>query len=145
MDKKKSTAEDPSVLYGVPGQLSDSDILTFLHTKDVNWKYINMIKEFTGFNDDVISEWLNISVRTFRTYRQPDIKFKENIKEHILLLLSLFKHGIKVFGSSNEFDKWLIAGNFYFDSKSPNFYLNTVSGIRFVDDRLSAMEYGDNV
>lgn len=145
MDKKKSIAEDPSVLFGVPGQLSDSDILTFLHTKDVNWKYINMIKELTGFNDDVISEWLNISVRTFRTYRQPDIKFKDNIKEHILLLLSLIKHGIQIFGSSNEFDKWLNAGNFYFDNKSPNFYLNTVSGIRFVDDRLTTMEFGDNV
>ncbi|MEZ4822026.1 MAG: antitoxin Xre/MbcA/ParS toxin-binding domain-containing protein [Ignavibacteria bacterium] len=29
--------------------------------------------------------------------------------------------------------------------KSPITFLNTITGIRFVNDRLTAMEYGDNV
>jgi uncharacterized protein (DUF2384 family) len=145
MKTKETELEDPAVLYGVPGQITDSEVLTFLQTKDVNWKYVNAIKSLTNFNDEVISEWLNISVRTFRTYRQPENKFKENTKEQIILLLSLINHGIKVFGSSKEFDKWLHNENFYFDNKAPNVFLNTVTGIRFVDDNLTAMEYGDNV
>lgn len=145
MKTNKIEFEDPAVLYGVPLQISDSEVLTFLQTKDINWKYINTLKELTDFNDDVISEWLNISVRTLRTYRQPENKFKENIKEHILLLISVIKHGIKVFGTSKLLNQWLNAGNFYFDGKNPNDYLNTVTGIRFVDDRLTAMEFGDNV
>ncbi len=145
MKMKNSQFDDPAVLYEVPGQISDSEVLTVLQKKDINWKYINTLKELTDFNDDVISEWLNISVRTLRTYRQPENKFKENIKEHILLLISLIKHGIQVFGSSKLLNQWLNSANFYFDGKNPNDYLNTVSGIRFVDDRLTAMEYGDNV
>ncbi len=129
----------------VSGKMSDSEILIFLQNKDINWEYINYIKALTGFKDDVISEWLNISVRTFRSYKQSKNKFKANIKEHILLLLSLIKHGIQIFGSQNEFDKWLNTPNFYFDNRNPVSYLNTITGIRFVDDRLTALEYGDNV
>ena len=142
---KKAQLEDPSVLYDVSGQISDSDVLSYLQTNDVNWKYINSIKALTGFNDEVISEWLNISVRTFRSYRQPENKFKENIKEHILLLLSLLKHGLKIFGSPKALDQWLNTKNVFFDNRIPNVYLSTVTGIRFVDDRFTAMEYGDNV
>jgi uncharacterized protein (DUF2384 family) len=142
---KKAQFEDPAVWYAVPGQISDSEVLTFLQTNDVNWKYINIIKELTGFNDEVISDWLNISVRTFRTYRQPENKFKENIKEHILLLLSIIRHGIQVFGTAKGFEQWLKTDNLFFDGKNPNSYLNTITGIRFVDDRLTAMEFGDNV
>ena len=29
--------------------------------------------------------------------------------------------------------------------EAPNSFLNTVTGVKFVDDRLTAMEYGDNV
>jgi uncharacterized protein (DUF2384 family) len=84
-------------------------------------------------------------VRTFRDYRKPDSKFKANVKEHVLLLLSMIKHGNEVFGSRDGFDCWLDTTNFFFDNKKPKNFLNTVTGIRFVDDRLTAIEYGDNV
>ncbi len=145
MKTKETNVEDPAVLYGVPGQITDSEVLTYLQTKDINWKYVNAIKSLTNFNDEVISDWLNISVRTFRSYRQPENKFKENTKEQIILLLSVIRHGIQVFGSAKEFDKWLQYENFYFDGKTPNSFLSTVTGIRFVDDNLTGMEYGDNV
>jgi uncharacterized protein (DUF2384 family) len=103
------------------------------------------MKTCTRFTDDILSDWLNISVKTFREYKKPNSVFKENVKEQVLLLLSLIKHGIEVFGSVNEFDNWLNRDNFYFDNKSPMSFMNTVTGIKFIDDRLTAMEYGDNV
>ena len=142
----KRAASPPSLpLKDVPGHINDSEILNFLYTKEVNWQHVNAIKTLTDFNDGVISDWLNVSVKTFREYKKPTTSFKENVKEQVLLLLSLIKHGIDVFGSVNEFDQWLNRKNFYFDNKTPNDYLNTVTGVRFVDDRLTAMEYGDNV
>ena len=134
-----------AVLKTVPGQISDNEVLSFLQSNDIDWKYINTIKNLTDFNDDVIAEWLNISVRTFHTYRQAKNKFKENIKEHILLLLSLIRHGIEVFENKEAFGQWLNSGNFHLDGREPGSFLNTVTGIRFIDDRISAIEYGDNV
>ena len=104
-----------------------------------------MINSHAAVTDEAIAKWLNISVRTLRNYKKPENKFKDNIKEQLLLLLSLFKHGNDVFGSSSSFNEWLNAGNFFFDGTAPASYLNTVTGVRFVDDRLTAIEYGDNV
>ena len=104
-----------------------------------------MIKELSSFSDYNLSEYLNISVRSLHTYLQKDILFKTNLKEPIMYLLYLLKHGTKVFGSKKEFDNWLNSENFFFDGKKPVHFLNSITGIRFIDDRLTAMEYGDNV
>lgn len=142
---RRAAPAENLILRDVPGHINDSEILYFLYTKDVNWQHVNAIKTLTDFTDDIISDWLNVSVKTFREYKKPQNTFKENVKEQVLLLLSLIKHGIEVFGSIKEFDQWLNRKNFYFDNKSPNSFLNTVTGVRFVDDRLTAMEHGDNV
>ena len=142
---KRAASPTSLLLKDVPGHINDSEILNLLYTREVNWQHVNAIKTLTDFNDGVISDWLNVSVKTFREYKKPPTSFKENVKEQVLLLLSLIKHGIDVFGSVKEFDQWLNRNNFYFDNKAPNDYLNTVTGVKFVDDRLTAMEYGDNV
>ena len=129
----------------VPGRISDGEILGYLQTRDINWEYIKTIKNLTEFNDEVISRWLNVSVKTFRSYKQPENRFKENVKEQVLVLLSLIHHGIEVFGSQKTFSEWLATPNFHFDNHNPNSFLNTITGIRFVDERLTAIEYGDNV
>ena len=129
----------------VPDKLSDNEVLYWLQTRDINWSYMTMLKADAAVTDEAIAKWLNISVRTLRNYKKPENKFKENIKEQLLLLLSLFKHGNEIFGSNSSFNEWLNAGNFFFDGAAPASYLNTVTGVRFVDDRLTAMEYGDNV
>ena len=133
------------LLKSVPVRISDSEILNLLHTNEINGEYIEAIKEITDLKDEVISVWLNISVRSIRSYRQSNSRLKENLKEQVIVLLSLIKHGIQVFGTKDGFDQWLTTGNFFLDDKTPVTFLNTVSGIRFIDDRLSAMEYGDNV
>lgn len=142
---KRAASAESLILGEVPGHINDSEILYFLYTKDINWQHVNAIKTLTDFNDAVISDWLNVSVKTFREYKKPQNTFKENVKEQVLLLLSLIKHGIDVFGSVEAFDHWLNRKNFFFDNKTPNSFLNTVTGVKFVDDRLTAMEYGDNV
>jgi len=136
---------ETAILETVPRNINDSEILHLLYTTDINWKYVDVIKTYTDFNDDVISEWLNISVKTFREYKKPRSVFKENVKEQVLLLLSLIKHGTEIFGSMKEFYSWLNQENFYFDNKNPVSFMNTITGIKFIDDRLTAMEYGDNV
>jgi uncharacterized protein (DUF2384 family) len=145
MKTKTGQKEETQLLDELPEELSDNEILSLVNTKDINWRYVNTIKEIAPFSDALISKWLDVSVKTFRTYKQPQNKLKNAIKERILLLLSLSSHGNKAFGSKKEFEMWINTDNFYFDNKSPNSFLTTVTGTRFVIDRLIAMEYGDNV
>lgn len=120
-------------------------IFFYVNNHNVNSQYLNILKELTNLKDDILSNWLNINTRTFRNYRKSDIVLKDNTKEHIVLLISLYKHGIEVFDSIENFDKWLTTENFLLDKKAPMDFLDTVSGLKFIDDRLTALEYGDNV
>lgn len=134
----------PESYNDIPNRLSDGDVVSCLQRQNINWVFINDFKNFSDRKDETISNWLNISLRTFRNYKKPENKIKDNVKEQILLLLSLYKHGVEVFGSIEDFNQWLNSDNFYFDGKNPGSFLNTVSGIRFVDDSLTGIEYGDN-
>ena len=58
--------------------------------------------------------------------------------------IELFNHGKSVFGSLDLFIRWLHSDNFYFDKKPPAEMLSTLEGIKFIDDRLTGMQYGDN-
>jgi uncharacterized protein (DUF2384 family) len=57
----------------------------------------------------------------------------------------LIEHGIKVFGSQENFNAWLEKENFFFDKKAPAEFINTNGGVKFIDDRLIGIEYGDNI
>ena len=113
--------------------------------KDINYEHVNAIKELTAFSDDVVADWFNVTEKTFRAYKRPDSKFKGNVKEQVVLILSLIKHGIDVFGSSKNLHQWLETKNFFLNYKAPVCFLNTITGVKYIDDRLTAIEYGDNV
>ena len=90
--------------------------------------------------------WLNITPKTYRSYRKnPELTLKDNLKEHLILLLSLYRHGMDVFGNKKLFEKWLITPNMLLDEKAPRQFLDTISGVKFIDNRLTAMEFGENV
>jgi len=133
------------ILKNIPNRINDIDILLYLQSEKVNWEYVQTLKESTQFKDEVLSNWLNVSVKTFRSYKKPKQDINVNIKEHVLLLLSLIQHGKKVFNSIQKFEEWLKRENFYFNQNAPIEYLKTITGIRFIDDRLTALEYGDNI
>ncbi|MBL4745151.1 MAG: DUF2384 domain-containing protein [Flavobacteriaceae bacterium] len=133
------------ILQEIPDKINDIDILLYLQGKKINWEYVQTLKRITDFNDEVLSSWLNVSVKTFRSYKKPDQEINVNIKEHVLVLLSLMQHGKAVFNSVHKFEEWLKTQNFYFDGEMPIGFLKTITGIRFVNDRLTALEYGDNV
>ena len=137
---------EKKLLEKIPARISNTDVLHLIQHNEVTPLHIQAIKSLTNLGDGTISDLLNISVKTFRSYKQPQakIKLKEDIQEHTVMLLALMKHGLDVFGDKDRFDAWLQTINPFFGNKKPVQYLNTISGIRFTDDRLTGMEYGDN-
>lgn len=142
---KKDYEMQGTSLDGIPNRLSESEVLYALRTQKIDTRYLNALKKVTGFRLETMAEWLNVTPRTLRNYTQLKTTWNESFKEHLLLLLGLFKHGQRVFGSSAAFDEWLKLQNFYFDNSAPVTFLNTVTGVRFIDNNLTAMEFGDNV
>ncbi len=129
----------------VPVYLRNTDVVNYLQHENVDWTYVDSLKTATSFTDETIAEWLNVNVKTFRSYRLPDNPMKPNVREQVLLLLSLLNQGKAILGSPKNFQQWLETPNFFFDNKAPILLMNTVTGVRLISDRLIAMEFGDNV
>lgn len=106
--------------------------------------HFSRLKELTMATDDMIAYWLNVNVKTYRSYRDGKADLKPDVIEHLVMLTSLARHGVAVFGDGQHFGQWLHTDNFMLGQRRPADLLNTNSGVRLVDDRLTGMEYGDN-
>ncbi len=129
----------------IPQAISEPDVLYAVRQNNITSNYIDRLKRLSGLKDELLSASLNLNIKTFRSYKLKPITIKPYLQEHVFTLLALFKHGIAFFGTSDKFGEWLQKENYYFDNDLPINFLNTISGIRYTDDRLTAMEYGDNV
>lgn len=134
-----------SIAKNIPGRITDSQVLQLLKTGEVDHRYLLYFKQQSNISDELLSSWFNLNVKTFRNYKNNSNDLNDNLKEQIILLVSLFKHGTAVFGSEEKFSDWLKRGNFFFDGDEPISFLKTITGIRFIEDRITAIEYGDNV
>jgi len=141
LDKKQQ-----KIIEEIPTLNDFSKIYFYTTQNKFDNDFVKTLDSMIGLNDTILSDWLSITPRTFRNYKKnTDLVLKGNIKEHIVLIISLYKHGIEVFGDTNNFEKWLSAKNHLLDNQAPSTFLDTVSGIKFIDNRLSALEYGENV
>ncbi|HLW49356.1 MAG TPA: antitoxin Xre/MbcA/ParS toxin-binding domain-containing protein [Sphingobacteriaceae bacterium] len=105
--------------------------------------FFKALDELTGLGDQVLADWLNITTRTLHNYRTKSVALKPITKEHIVLLLSLYRNGIRTFGNKEDFEQWLSTKNVYLEQKAPKDVLVTFSGIRMVDHMLTVIKYGD--
>lgn len=114
-------------------------------TEPLSRNYLKIFDDLIGLSDIIVSNWLNITTKTLRNYRKAkEVQLKDNTKEHIITILALYKHGMEVFESKADFEKWLSTKNLLLDNKAPMEFLDTISGIQLIDNRLTAMEFGEN-
>jgi len=125
--------------------LKDVAVLVYMERNKIDASYLKQIKGLTRYNDNMIAGWLHISPRTMRSYNSDRKVFDKKLGEQVVMLRTVFEKGKIVLGDAGAFDKWLDTDNFFFDGKKPITFLDTTSGIRYIFDRLTAMEYGDNV
>lgn len=134
------------IIEEIPLVSEYSHLYFYTTQSDSDSEFIAILDSVIGLSDTVLSKWLNITPRTFRNYRNStNLILKENTKEHVILILSLYKHGIELFDTVENFEFWLSKNNPVLDNRAPIEFLETISGIKFIDDRLTAMEYGENV
>ncbi|MGJ7030329.1 antitoxin Xre/MbcA/ParS toxin-binding domain-containing protein [Niabella hirudinis] len=133
------------IIDAIPPVSDYMQVYHYTNSHDIGKQYLQLLDELVQVNDETVAGWLNVNPRTYRNYKQQDQELKGNIKEHIVLLLALYKRGIELFGSAVGFKTWLTAKNHLLDGKMPAQFLDAFSGIQFINSRLTAMEYGENV
>ena len=142
--KSQTVVEEPVVAFAITASVNPAILIGLINQFDTASSHLQFLKDNTGATDDTIANWLNVNVKTYRSYRVERTSLKPDVIEHLIILTAVVKHGIAVFGSSEGFGKWLHSDNFMLGGQKPSDLFNTNSGVRLVDDRLTGMEYGDN-
>lgn len=127
------SVNEPTAIYG------------YVSVHDIDSSYVQKLNNLIGLGDEILAGWLNITSRTLRNYKEKKSKLKGITQEQLVTLLSLYKHGISVFDNKEAFEAWLSTDNPFLDNKAPKVFMDTISGIQLIDNRLTAMEYGENV
>lgn len=133
------------IIDEIPVAMEPTWVVNYLETDKFTSDHVKLLRKKAKSSDKVLSGILNLAPKTFVNYTRDVSKIKLDTKEHILMLISLFKHGSEVFGSEENFSQWLDRSNLFLDNRKPITFLNTISGIKMIDDRIEAIAYGDNV
>lgn len=84
---------------------------------------------------------LHISERTLQRYNNEDV-LASNVSERALLLSQLYKKGVDVFSTSQNFNDWLRTPLPAFQQQAPIHYLDTAFGFQLIFDELGRIEHG---
>lgn len=142
------TVAETQVQMSIPSGIDSTVMVTLVASiidEVENSVLFKILKTISAEDNKEISGWLGMTEKTFRSYKSKDKEVSLMLAERVVTLISLFKHGIDVFGDVERFKEWLKTKNFLLGDKEPIEYFNTISGMQFVDDRLTGIEYGDNV
>jgi putative toxin-antitoxin system antitoxin component (TIGR02293 family) len=140
----KTHEKSYQLMQQLPSPMTELYIVNQINKGAIDNSYLQAIKDISNLPDAILATILDVTPKTYKTYINGKSRFKETIQEQIILLLELYKHGIHVFSSEVNFQQWLDRPNFYLDQKKPLEFLVGKSGISFIDDQLTAIQYGEN-
>jgi putative toxin-antitoxin system antitoxin component (TIGR02293 family) len=101
------------------------------------------LQDISKFSNRIMEELLKKTLRTFTSYKQQNATLDPVLSEKLLKLFALFQKGSMVFGSVDEFNKWLAEPAFGLGRMVPCTMLDTITGIDLVNEELLRIEYGD--
>jgi len=93
--------------------------------------------------DAMIESILYITLKTLTNYKQRNTNLNAAMSEKVLSILALYKKGITIFGSVDEFNKWMAAPAYGLGGQYPRDLLDTITGINLITEELTRIEYGD--
>ena len=80
-------------LKDIPSKIDSNEILQIVHSSVNEHKiYFTILKSISHSDDRELSDWLSISEKTFRNHKTTDKITKPSLREHAIMLISLFKH-----------------------------------------------------
>lgn len=100
--------------------------------------------EAINISNKSLADLLNISSRTISNYKDQKKLLEPVYGEHLLKLIGLYKKGVSLFGTVDEFSYWLNKP-FWNSKECPMDWLSTPGGVDLVSDELIKLAYGDAV
>lgn len=120
---------------------SPFDFIT-IATNGVNAQVIVNFRKYFHISRGFTADLLNVSEPTIYRWVRGSKKLDRNYSVQLLELTNLFLYGTEVFGSQENFFKWLDLPNTALGGLEPKELLEVPSGISKVHDLLGRIEHG---
>jgi putative toxin-antitoxin system antitoxin component (TIGR02293 family) len=100
------------------------------------------IQDYTPFSEKNWSDFLGISAKSLKRYKQSPRKFKSIQSEKIIEMAEVTNIGLDVFGDMEKFKLWLNIPNFALGNLKPIDLLRDSYGKEMVIGELTRINYG---
>ena len=123
--------------------IKDDISIMEMSNKGVNSKVFFELSEISGINKNFLAEEIfDVSLKTMQRYQKENQNLNARNSEIALKLLSLFKKGEEVFGTTKSFFAWLNKTAFGLGNQIPINLMNTNTGIDLIEEELLRIEFG---
>jgi putative toxin-antitoxin system antitoxin component (TIGR02293 family) len=137
--KTLETLEEPRPSYGTSRQ----HILNELRSNKKSSEILERFMKLSEMPNKTLAEQVfEISPKTLHLYRNSEKDLPVKINEHILKLEDLYKKGIELFESPEQFNHWLKSESYGLGNIKPLSLINSITGIDLVYEELGRIEFG---
>lgn len=124
--------------------LDNKDVFMLINStrEGVDYDTFDKFSNKFPLNNSDWSNILNVSERTMQRYKREKKRFDSIHSERLLLIMLLFKKGIEVFESKDNFIKWINTESISLGGVKPIKMLDNSFGINLIKDELVRIEHG---
>ena len=130
--------QEPAVAYKATGSRLD---LVSLSRKGLHKQALINLGDALQLSLKELASLLPVTERTLQR-RGPDGLLSPSVSEQIILIAEVTAKGREVFGTLENFRKWLKEKNIGLGGHSPLNLLDTAIGVQLVEEELGKLEYG---
>ena len=102
---------------------------------------VNDIIKMTGLTQVEFGRYIDLTSRAIQR-KGLDDRLSKSISEKALLIYNLYGRGGQIFGDIDEFKEWMDTVNIALGNVKPKEYLDTYSGIEYLNEELGRIEHG---
>lgn len=137
------TTDVEKVLNKYEEKYDNSIALFFSSRKGLNPQAAFDLINITSLAVSMIEVVLDVTVKTLGNYKLRKVNLDPVLSEKVLSIFALYKKGISIFGTVDEFNKWLAEPAHGLGGLRPADLLVTITGINLINEELIRIEYGD--
>jgi putative toxin-antitoxin system antitoxin component (TIGR02293 family) len=142
-DSATTYVAEQELIYGYKSLYGDDISLLTNSKKGLNANAALDFLSLSGFTQDEFQETFKTTVKTIQNHVTRDLTLDAAISEKLLKSFALFDKGVKIFGSANSFHQWLDTPAYGLGNQLPFDLMDTITGIRLIEEELIRIEFGD--
>lgn len=99
--------------------------------------------ELSGISHDQFQYVFKTTVKTIQNYAAKQLVLDAALSEKLIKLLALFELGAGVFGGATYFNQWIHTKAYGLGYMVPLEMMETITGIKLIEEQLLRIAYGD--